>query len=119
MTERRRSLSTRERKRLFDLHGGICHICKQTIDGVREAWDIEHVIPWAITRDDSDENRKPAHRGGKCHGEKTKRDIKTISKSNRVRANHIGARAPSRNPIPGSRNTRFKKKLDGTVEYRD
>lgn len=99
MTAKRKSLNSKERARLFELHGGRCHICKAKIDGVREAWDIEHVIPFAMTRDDSDENRQPAHRE-KCHAAKTKQDVKAIAKAKRVQARHTGAKAPAKQPIP-------------------
>lgn len=36
----RRSLSARERIRLFELHGGICHFCGGKITGAREGWEI-------------------------------------------------------------------------------
>ena len=109
----RRSLSTRERVRLFTLHGGACHICGGKIDGTREAWEVEHILPVALGGDESDDNRKPAH--VKCHKGKTAEDIGRIRKADRQQARHIGAKARTRNPLPGSRCTRWKKKLDGTV----
>ena len=51
-----------------------------------------------------------------CHRAKSAADIKIIRKSDRQRAKHIGAKQPSR--FPGSRDSKFKKKLDGTVELR-
>ena len=51
-----------------------------------------------------------------CHGAKTcERDIPTIAKSNRVRNKFIGAKTPSRRPLPGGRNSKYKIKLDGSV----
>lgn len=37
----------------------------------------------------------------------------------RVRARHMGAATPSRNPLPGSRASRWKKRVDGSVVPRD
>jgi len=85
----RRSVSTRDRARLFAMHGGLCHICGEKIDGTREKWEVEHVIPWAYSRDDSDENRRPAH--VHCHKEKTVKDRRDIDKVERMRMKHIGA----------------------------
>jgi 5-methylcytosine-specific restriction protein A len=99
----RKSLGTRERARLFLLHDGLCHICSVRIDGTRERWEVEHVIPWAISRDDSDENRKPAH--VHCHAVKTKDDRKDISKTERMRLKANGSwrsRTPMRRPQQGS-----------------
>lgn len=90
----RRSLSARERARLFSLHEGICHLCDGRIDGTREAWEIEHVLPLALGGDDSDENRKPAH--VKCHKAKTRDDIGSIRKADRQRAKHLGAKPKGR-----------------------
>lgn len=101
----RRRLSTRERARLFELHDGVCHICGEKIDGVRERWEIEHVIPFALTRDESDENMKPAH--ANCHKGKTAVDKGVIAKSKRVAAKHNGTWAP-RSKLPGSRDSGWK-----------
>lgn len=96
MTSRKR-FSARERTRLFALHKGKCHLCKQPIQ-VGEKWDLEHVIAWALTRDDSDDNVKPAH--VRCHKPKTARDVAAISKADRIHAKHIGAWPKSKARIP-------------------
>lgn len=84
----RKSFSRKDRVRLFDLHGGKCHLCDQKIK-VGDAWDLEHIVPWELTRDDSDENVKPAHKS--CHKIKTADDVAAIRKADRVRAKHMGA----------------------------
>jgi 5-methylcytosine-specific restriction protein A len=84
----RKSFSRKERVRLFDLHGGACHLCQQKIK-VGEAWDLEHIVPWELTRDDSDDNVKPAHKS--CHKVKTADDVAAIRKADRIRAKHLGA----------------------------
>lgn len=90
MTIARIKLSTRERTRLFLLHGGKCHLCEGKIDGSREAWDISHDIPLAAGGADDDANRKPAHR--KCHRDHTARvDAPLIAKVKRQTAMHTGA----------------------------
>ena len=53
MTRKRRG--GLERARLFNLHGGKCHLCGNKIN-VGEGWELEHVIAWELTRDESDEN---------------------------------------------------------------
>jgi 5-methylcytosine-specific restriction endonuclease McrA len=109
-------LSARERRRLFVLHRGVCHICAETIDPVREAWDIEHVIAWALTHDNSDENCRPAHE--RCHDPKTHmEDVPMIAKAVRQEARHMGFKSAA-NPMPGSKKSRFRKRMNGTVEYR-
>lgn len=92
----RKHFSRTERVRIFDLHGGRCHICEQKVQ-VGEAWDLEHVVPWELTRDDSDTNVKPAHKH--CHKAKTADDVNAIRKADRVRAKFIGAWPKSRTPL--------------------
>lgn len=89
----RRSMTPLRRARIFDAHGGICHLCGCKI-GVGEAWDVEHVIALEISGDDSDDNLAPAHRT--CHRAKTAEDAGLIAKARRVHAKHIGAHRPKR-----------------------
>jgi 5-methylcytosine-specific restriction endonuclease McrA len=85
----RRSFTKKDRARIFNAHLGVCHICQGKI-GVAEPWEIEHVIPYALTQDDSDPNLRPAHI--KCHKRKThKEDRPRISKAERMRLKHLGA----------------------------
>ena len=92
----------KERARLFALRDGVCYLCSGKIDSTREAWEIEHEIPWAISRDNSDSNLRLAHK--KCHAGKTAKDARDIAKVKRIEAKHKGlypkpvgnARIPSR-----------------------
>jgi 5-methylcytosine-specific restriction endonuclease McrA len=109
----RKSLTRAQRVKMFDSHGGICVICGLKIL-VGSRWIDEHINPREISGDDSMENRGPAHVF--CAKQKTKIDQKTIAKVNRVRAKHLGIRKPSR--FSCSRNSKFKKKIDGSVVLR-
>ncbi|MBN8189508.1 HNH endonuclease [Salipiger thiooxidans] len=86
----RRRWTAKRRLALFEAHKGTCHICGEKIDGTREAWDVEHIIPLAMGGDDDEGNCAPAH--ASCHKAKTKEDAGNIAKANRVRAKHFGAR---------------------------
>ena len=92
----RKHFSQRERVRLFELNTGSCYLCSQKIQ-VGEVWEIEHVIPWELTRDDTDSNLRLAH--VKCHKVKTAADVRSIRKADRVKAKHIGAWPESRAKI--------------------
>ena len=92
----RKRFSRKERVRLFDLHDGKCHLCGQKIR-VGEAWDLEHLVAWELTRDDSDDNVRPAHKT--CHKAKTVEDVRAIRKADRIRAKHIGAWPKSRSRL--------------------
>ncbi|MDG4650092.1 HNH endonuclease signature motif containing protein [Roseibacterium sp. SDUM158017] len=114
-----RRMSMTRRVRIFEAAEGVCHICGHVIDGTREAWDVDHVVPYALTRDDSDDNLRPAHE--LCHrgtGSKTSDDVARIAKAKRVRAKHIGAARP-KSTIPGSKGSKWKRRLDGKTVRRD
>lgn len=88
----RRSFSTKDRTRIFAANSGICHLCAGKIS-IGEAWEVEHVIPYALTRDNSDENLRPAHK--RCHEVKTRQDdVPAIAKAKRREAKHTGAKQP-------------------------
>lgn len=108
----RRRWTQKRRLALFEAHKGLCHICGDKIDGTRERWDVEHKIPLAMGGDDDEGNCAPAHE--RCHKDKTKADRGQIAKADRVRAKHNGARQ-AKTTIPGSKKSRWKRKLDGTV----
>lgn len=111
---RRRHIGPRERLAIFHAAGGVCHICSQVIDPVRDAYDIEHVIPLAMGGDEESgsDNLQPAH--AVCHATKTVEDFSRIAKAKRVEAKHVGARKP-RSPLS---HPTLKRKVDGTVVRR-
>lgn len=113
---KRRTWTAKRKLAVFEAHGGCCHICGGKIH-VGEPWDLEHQIPLALGGDDDESNVAPAH--VKCHRAKTSQDVAQIAKANRVRAKHFGASAKPARPMPGSRNSPWKKKLNGQVVRRD
>lgn len=113
MPKRRRHWSKVQRLKLHEEHLGICHICGEVIDLDTQAMDVEHVIPLAMGGADEWRNVRPAHRD--CHAAKTKTDVTQIAKAKRVNRKHTNNFRPPRNVVPGSKASRFQKKLDGTV----
>lgn len=111
-----RRMSSSRRARIFEAAGGACHICGQKIDGTREKWEVEHIIPYSLTRDDSDENLAPAHVS--CHLGKTAADAGTIAKAKRVHRKHTGAHRP-KSALPGSKGSKWKRKISGAVVRRE
>ena len=107
-----RRMSNTRRARIFEAHNGTCHICGQKIDGTRERWDAEHIIPYALTNDDSDDNLAPAHIA--CHATKTPQDVAQIAKAKRVNRKHTGAHRP-KSTLPGSKDSKWKRKIGGEV----
>ena len=110
----RRTLTRKQKSDIFVREHGICHICEEKIDGLKEKWDADHVNPRGITGKDTLDEYKPAHLD--CHKIKTKEDVKTIAKCNRIRANNLGAPKAKSRPIPGSKASGIRKKMNGTVQ---
>lgn len=112
----RKSISRTKRARVFAAADGICVFCGEGIDGVRDRWEIQHVIPLGLGGEDEESNMAPAHHH--CHRQHTaKSDIPQIAKAKRVAAKHTGAHR-ARKPLPGSRDSEWKRKMDGTWERR-
>lgn len=112
----RRHISTTERVRIFSRHGGVCGLCQNDIRNGEE-WDVEHRIPLAMGGEDGGDNLYPAHRS--CHRVKTTDDLGALAKAKRVEARHIGAKAPSRTPLPGGKRSLWKRLIGGGVVRRD
>lgn len=99
----------RVRIRVFEAHGGRCHISKRKIKG-GEAWDCDHVIALCNGGENRESNLAPALR--EKHREKTKADVALKSKVARTKAKHLGVYPKGR-----GFNSRFKRKVSGeTVE---
>lgn len=103
----------RVRLRVFEKYNGICYL-----SGIKimpgDKWELEHVIAIINGGENRESNMAPAL--VKPHKVKTAQDMKQKSKDYRVRAKHAGIRKPSR--FPGSKDSRFKKKIDGSVVLR-
>lgn len=114
-TTPRRALSRRDRLAVWEAHKGVCCTCGVEIDGVREPWIVEHVRALELGGEDSRENMAPAHEA--CGIEKTRDDHARAAKAKRVKARHLGITRPKR-PMPGSKASGLRKRMDGTVERR-
>lgn len=111
----RPNLSDKERRRLFEYHGGICHISNRKIDPVRDDWEIEHVIPrWAGGKD-TDDNMRPALQ--EFHKEKTAKEATERAKGNRIQNKHGGFHRPKTKKNWG-RSSKYKKKVNGDTVLR-
>jgi hypothetical protein len=82
-----------------------------------DEWDVSHEIPLEAGGKDDDSNWLVAHR--KCHRHHTATvDAPLIARIKRIHQRHIGAKQ-TRNPLPGGKRSKFKKKMDGTVVRRE
>ena len=74
-------MSKARRVRIFAKEDGRCYLCQEKIK-IGQLFEVEHVIPWALSFDDSDDNLKVAHTV--CHRTlKTKDDVARIAKAKR------------------------------------
>ena len=103
----------RVKLRIFERHKGVCYL-----SGIKirpgDAWELEHVVALCNGGTHSEDNLAPALVAP--HKVKTRADRRVKAKNDRVRKRHLGIRKPSR--FLGSRDSRLKKKLDGTVVLR-
>jgi hypothetical protein len=79
-----------------------------------QKWEIEHVIPrWTIgAAADNDYNMRPAHVA--CHKPKTKSEATARAKAIRRETKHHGGHR-SKSPLPGGRDSRLKRKINGDL----
>lgn len=92
------AIPPRVRARVFERHGGVCHISGRKILPA-DAWDCDHIIALINGGENRESNLAPALRDK--HREKTADDVRLKSKVNRIRAKHLGIypkgkRIPSR-----------------------
>ena len=76
----------------------------------------DHIDPDWFSKDDELSNCQLLCR--ECHRRKTRKDIRNIAKSKRLRDKQIKARKPKGRSIPGSKRSGLRKRMDGTVERR-
>lgn len=87
----------------------------------KKPYHIDHTIPDALQIDKSAPLTAAA---GKllgwdcCHKPKTAVDVGDIAKAKRREAKDLGFSNRPRNPMPGSRASKFKRRFDGTTELR-
>lgn len=112
----RRHIPTRERTSLFLAAGGKCAHCQTKIQP-GQRWDLDHARPLELMGADEPSNWQVLC--APCHRTKTADDVSRIRKAQRSQARHLGSKAPSRNPLPGSKASGWRRRMNGTIERRD
>lgn len=122
----RREFSAATKRAAWERSGGLCEgrgrlyglKPRQRCDApLSKGVVYDHVDPDANSKDNSLENCRCICWA--CNKFKTyKRDLPMIAKTVRQQNKHRDIRPRARRPVPGSRNTRFKRRMDGTVELR-
>ncbi len=113
---KRQEFSRKTKAEAFARAKGKCESCSVKIrPGVGPEYD--HIIPDAVDGGNDLSNCKVLCFN--CHGAKTaKSDVPEIARTKRVRDKHIGAFVKSGRPMPGSKASGIKKKMNGQVERR-
>jgi 5-methylcytosine-specific restriction enzyme A len=100
--------------RIFLRASKVCHISKREIRA-GETWQVEHVIPIWKGGENRETNMAPAL--SKPHKLKTAREALERAEERVMRQKNYGIKK-SRTPIPGSKASGLRKRMNGTVERR-
>jgi hypothetical protein len=103
----------RVRIRVFEAKKGRCHKCSRKI-GIGETWTCEHLLAIINGGRNAEDNLDLTCCN--CLPQKNAADVAIKSKTYAIRSKHL-LRKPSR--FAGSRNSKWKKKMDGTVVLRE
>lgn len=92
----------------------ICYVCGCRIDAIRESskWRADHIARHAEDGPDTEDNLWPICLD--CDSVKAPHDTSEVAKGKRV-ADSLYRLNPSRNPMPGGKNSDRKILMDGTV----
>jgi 5-methylcytosine-specific restriction endonuclease McrA len=110
------AIPPRVRLRVFEAHGGVCHISGRKIRA-GEKWEADHVIALINGGENREANLAPAL--SDKHKAKTAADVRQKADVARKRQKHLGIKTESGRKLQsrGFDKTR-RKKLNGTVEVR-
>ena len=104
----------RVRLRVFERFGGIC--CECTVKIIARRWICDHRQALILGGQNRESNLGPIHED--CDKTKTAEDVAEKKINSRVRSKHLGIKKPKSRPMPGSRDSKFKRKFGGGWERR-
>jgi len=105
----------RVRVRVFERHGGVCFISGRVIRA-GEPWQVDHCVSLINGGEHRESNLAPVL--VKPHQEKTKVDVAEKSRVYRKKAKNLGITLKKSRPFPGSKASKWKKKMNGTIVSR-
>ena len=97
--------------RVLEKYGGKC---AETGVKIRAGggWQMDHIIALTNGGENRETNLQPLIT--KAHKEKTAADVATKAKDRRIKSKHLGIAKP-KSSFSGSKNSKWKRKVDGTV----
>lgn len=115
--EPRKKLTDQDRTRVFLARDGICSVCKRKLT-VGDEWIVEHVL--ALECGGSNDWANLAVTCGWCKPQKDAKDHAQAGKQRQTATKHFLPRSQhtKTRPMPGSRKSGWRKKINGTVERR-
>ena len=78
--------------------------------------EFDHMIPLILGGEHRESNLTLLCH--ECHAAKTKLDVKLKAKVARVRQRNLGIKKRKGRPLPGTKASGWRKRMDGTVERR-
>lgn len=105
----------RVRLRVFERAGGVCHLSGRRIQA-GEPWDCDHIVALVNGGEHREANLAPALRDK--HREKTALDVAEKSLVRRKKMKALGIAPKKGRPMPGSKASGFKIKMNGEVVRR-
>ena len=104
----------RVKTRVFDRCKERCGQCGRRI--IAETWTCEHLV--ALINGGENRESNLGVTCSWCLPAKNAADVAEKSDVYEKRVKHIGARPRSRHPVPGSKGTKFRKRMSGEVVLR-
>lgn len=101
--------------RVFERHNGVCHVSGRKVRP-GETWDLDHVVSLINGGEHREFNLAPALKAP--HKEKTKGEMQEKSSVYHKKAKNLGISLKKKKPMPGSKASGWKRKMDGTIVRR-
>ncbi len=110
------AIPLRVKERVARASGDLCVKCDRKV-GEKLRPEFDHVTPLILGGQNRESNiQLLCH---ECHGAKTRLDVKLKAKVARVRTKlSLGIKTAKGRPMPGSKASGLRKRMDGTVERR-
>jgi len=111
-TTKRGRLTSRDRREIWERERGHCMLCNAKLQVGR--FIFEHVRALELGGTDTKDNIRLTCKS--CATEKTRDDHSRAAHAKRQKSSVLGIKAPSRTPLPGSRASGIRKRMNGKVE---